>query len=273
MKKKDPITSALIRLEKKEIKLLAKKRERNAPLLSRLLSDKLPQKLQDTLRGAFLRAFDAVFSRGGGVIDKTFSRDQRQTEYKINQSTLQLQPNKRNLRTFSKKAGHIRRGNTAISAAAGFSMGFFGIGLPDIPVFVGILLKNIYETALVNGFDYRTPGEQYFILLLIESALSCGEEASQRETLVNAWIDAHRAIPAGTQTDAVFREQMARTARALSGTALYMKFIQGIPLIGAAGGISDAAAVSQIGTYAALKYERRRLLSQKQDMTTGGTPS
>ena len=43
--------------------------------------------------------------------------------------------------------------------------------------------------------------------------------------------------------------------------------------IGAAGGISDAAAVSQIGTYAALKYERRRLLSQKQDMTTGGTPS
>lgn len=273
MKKKDPIASALVRLEKKEKKLLSKKTEQNPPQLTRWLDGKLPDKLQSTVHRAFQTAFERIFTNGGTVIDKTVAAEKHRRAYEIHRYAAEIEPSKKNLRAFSKRARQIRRGNTAISAAAGMSMGFFGIGLPDIPVFVGILLKNIYETALVNGFDYRTPGEQYFILLLIESALSCGEEAGQRETLVNAWIDAHRAIPAGTQTDAVFREQMARTARALSGTALYMKFIQGIPLIGAAGGISDAAAVSQIGTYAALKYERRRLLTQKQDMTTGGTPS
>lgn len=267
MKKKDPTAAALCRLEKKEQKLLAKKAERNAPLLARLLSDKLPEKLQSTLRGAFTYAFDTVFSRGGVVIDKTFSQEKRQAEYKISLCRAELQPTRRNLRAFSDRAAQLRRGNTVLSGTLGSAMGLLGVGIPDIPVFVGILLKNIYETALANGFDYRSPGEQYFILLLIESALSCGDAARERERLVNAWIDAHRAIPAGTQRPEVFRDQLTRTAQTLADAVLYTKFIQGIPIVGAAGGISDAAAVSQIGAYAALKYERRRLLTTKETRT------
>lgn len=259
MKAKSPTQIALKKLEKKEAHLLEKKMLQDAPLINRLLSDKLPPKLQDTLRTAFLQAFDAVFTHGSGVIAKTFSREKLQAEYDVRRYTAEVQPNKKNLKAFTQKAGQIRRGNTALSGTFGVTLGLLGIGLPDIPLFVGFLLKNIYETAIANGFDYQTPGEQYFILLLIESALSSGEDALADETLVNAWIEAHRAIDAGTQKPEVFRDQMKKTAYALADAVLYMKFIQGIPIVGAAGGISDAVCVSRIGTYAALKYERRRL--------------
>ena len=236
---------------------------RDAPLINRLLADRIPPKLQDTLRQAFLHAFETVFVHGGTVIRKTFSEEKQKAEYDIRRYTAEVQPNKKNIKAFSKKAGQIRAGNTALSGTVGVTLGLLGIGLPDIPLFVGFLLKNIYETAIANGYGYQTPGEQYFILLLIESALSSGEDALDRETLVNAWIDAHRAIPAGTQKPEVFRAQMKQTAYALADAVLYMKFIQGIPIVGAAGGISDAVCVSQIGTYAAYKYERRRLMTPK----------
>ena len=263
MKKKSPAELALRRLEKKECNLLEKKMLRDAPLINRLLADRIPPKLQDTLRQAFLHAFETVFVHGGTVIRKTFSEEKQKAEYDIRRYTAEVQPNKKNIKAFSKKAGQIRAGNTALSGTVGVTLGLLGIGLPDIPLFVGFLLKNIYETAIANGYGYQTPGEQYFILLLIESALSSGEDALDRETLVNAWIDAHRAIPAGTQKPEVFRAQMKQTAYALADAVLYMKFIQGIPIVGAVGGISDAVCVSQIGTYAAYKYERRRLMTPK----------
>lgn len=39
-------------------------------------------------------------------------------------------------------------------------MGFLGMGLPDIPVFLGVLLRSIYEIALSFGFSYDTEEEQ-----------------------------------------------------------------------------------------------------------------
>ena len=38
-------------------------------------------------------------------------------------------------------------------------MGVLGIGLPDIPVFTGMILKNIYETALQYGYSYESREE------------------------------------------------------------------------------------------------------------------
>ena len=54
-------------------------------------------------------------------------------------------------------------------------MGVLGIGLPDIPVFTGMILKNIYETALHYGYSYESREEKYFILLLIQGAISYAE--------------------------------------------------------------------------------------------------
>ena len=256
--------AALAALEKREAKYLDKRIRTAIPPHHRLLDEKLPPKLKDTLRGAFLHAFDAVFS-GGGIIDRTIPRQKHTTTYEIRRYTAELQPTKRSFRAFTDDAKKIRCANTFFSGSVGTAMGLFGIGLPDIPVFVGFVLRTIRETALTNGFDCNTPGEQYFMLLLIEAALACGENARACENTVNAWITAHRAIPAAAQKPSVLADQLQRTAFALSDAVIYDKFIQGIPIVGAAGGISDAVCVSQIGTYAAYKYERRRLMTPKNE--------
>ena len=42
-----------------------------------------------------------------------------------------------------------------------------------------------------------------------------------------------------------------------------MKFLQGIPVVGAVGGIYDAVYMKQVMEYAELKYRRRFYLRQK----------
>ena len=45
----------------------------------------------------------------------------------------------------------------------------------------------------------------------------------------------------------------------MSKELLYMKFLQGIPVVGAVGGAYDVVYLKQITEYANLKYERRFL--------------
>lgn len=52
-----------------------------------------------------------------------------------------------------------------VSGVAGVGMGILGVGLPDIPVFTGMVLKSIYEIALSYGCEYESEGERRFILM------------------------------------------------------------------------------------------------------------
>ena len=58
------------------------------------------------------------------------------------------------------------------------------------------------------------------------------------------------------------REQIKETAGMFSRELLYMKFLQGIPIVGIVGGMYDAVYMKQVTEYAELKY-RRRFLSRE----------
>ena len=59
------------------------------------------------------------------------------------------------------------------------------------------------------------------------------------------------------------KEQIEQTAGALSKELLYMKFLQGIPVVGAVGGAYDAVYMKRITEYAELKYRHRYLAGRK----------
>lgn len=61
-------------------------------------------------------------------------------------------------------------------------------------------------------------------------------------------------------------EQIEKTARVLVEEMLYLKFIQGIPLIGVAGGLSDVFYQKKIADFAELKYHKRFLEKQRAEM-------
>ncbi len=56
--------------------------------------------------------------------------------------------------------------------------------------------------------------------------------------------------------------QIAAAANSVSKEMLYMKFVQGIPIIGIAGGLTNTVYLKKIVDYAELKYRRRFLISK-----------
>ncbi|MDO5406275.1 MAG: EcsC family protein [Eubacteriales bacterium] len=258
--KKTPFQKEWARLNVQEERFLRKHLERKESFLNQKLEEKVPPKLQQTLDAAFAKAFGLIFEKGTGVIEKTYPREKLEQDYKIRQYTAKIKQDSKSLRAFTRKARDTSAKNLLISGASGVGMGVLGIGIPDIPVFTGMLLKTIYELALHYGYTYDTEQERYFILLMIQGAVSCGENYCSLNHAVDRFIETE-TLP----EDYDERKQIAETASVLSKELLYMKFLQGIPVVGAVGGAYDAIYMKQISEYAALKYRRRYLRKQERN--------
>ena len=214
--------------------------------------------VQKTLDTAFAKAFALIFEKGTGVIEKTYQRTKLEQDYQVRQYMADVKQDSKSLRAFSKKARDTGTKNLLLSGVSGIGMGVLGIGLPDIPVFTGMILKNIYETALQYGYSYESREEKYFILLLIRGAVSYGDTLCEIDGKVNEFIR-NGILPEEYQD----KEQIEQTAGALSKELLYMKFLQGIPVVGAVGGAYDAVYMKRITEYAELKYRHRYLAGRK----------
>lgn len=239
---------------KQEQHFLNRRKTKKESSLNRMLAEKVPEKLQHTLDVAFEKAFFLVFEKGTNVIEKTYNKESLKKEYDVNVYADEIQSTRKSLRAFSKNARKSGNTNLLLSGVSGVGMGLLGIGLPDIPVFTGMILKCVYETALHYGFDYESEAERYFILLLIEGAVSYGEHLE----IINEKIEHYSSAP-GLPEGYSATEQIAQTSRALSKELLYMKFLQGIPLVGVVGGAYDAVYMRQISQYAKIKYQKRFL--------------
>ena len=226
--------------------------------LNQLLADKIPEKLQDTLDTAFAKAFEMIFEKGTGMIEKTYNKDELEHQYQVNAYAASIKENKKTLRKFGKQTNATNTTNLLLTSVEGVGMGALGVGLPDIPVFVGVLLKSVYEVALNYGYAYDTPEEKYFILKLIETALSHDTELSYGNAKLNAYIE-QPVLPNNYDMAA----QIRSTSSTMSKELLYMKFLQGIPLVGAVGGAYNTIYLQKVLTYAKLKYQRRFLYDKE----------
>ncbi len=211
----------------------------------------VPEKFEHTLKEGFYRAFRLIFDKGTGVIEKTYDKEKREQDYKIQEFAAELKNSRKSVKAFQKSAAKNQAVNGVLSAAEGIGMGLFGMGIPDIPLFLGLLLKSIYEIALSYGFSYDGEEEQIFILKLIETALLEGESLEAGNAQLNRIIDGAEKLSADKEA------QMRRTADALADEMLYLKFVQGLPVVGILGGVSDLVYQRKISEYALLKYKRR----------------
>ena len=250
--RKDPVQAELEKIKKQEEKYLEKNRERRELPLNRLLQDKIPDKLQGTLEAAFAKAFSLIFEKGTGVIEKTYRKEELEKKTLIRQYAADVRGDRKSLKAFSRRAAGSGAGNTLISGAAGIGMGLLGIGIPDIPLLTGMMLRSIYEAALHYGFSYDTQEEKRFILLLIQGAMTHGETLECVNGELNFFME-HGSFSREEEPEEIIRH----TAGILSDELLYMKFLQGIPIAGVIGGAGDAVYMNRISEYARLKYHRR----------------
>lgn len=259
-KKRSPLEKEYEKVLKEEQKHLLKNQKERESFLNKMLADKIPEKLQNTLDTAFSKAFRLIFTKGAGAIEFTYNKEKLEQDYKLRDFAGEIKKDRKSIKAFHKKAKQQDGLSLVASGISGAGMGLLGIGLPDIPVFTGMMLRDIYATSINYGFSYDNAKERYFILLLIEGAISYGERLCEIDAEINRFIETNE-LPEFYAEDAA----IDRTARALSKALLYMKFLQGIPLVGVVGGFYDAVYMKYVASYSTLKYKRRYLYNKKKD--------
>jgi hypothetical protein len=243
-------------LTKKENKFLEKQYEANSSALADKLDEYMPEKIRSAVNSAFLKAFELIFEKGTGIIEKTYSKEKHETAYMTDEYAEKITQNKLKKDAPARRSGNTRVKNLLISGTEGIGMGILGIGIPDIPVFTAVILKSIYETALNYGYSYDTEEEQIFILKIIETSMSHGEALYENDKALNRFI--HTGRPFDTDK----KEQILKTSDSIVSEMVYMKFIQTVPVAGVIGGAFDVIFLNRILKYADLKYRRRRLFSK-----------
>ena len=226
-----------------ETDFLIRRKKQKQSYIDSKIEKYVPEGLAGTLEAAFTKAFEIVFRDGTGIIKKTYGRGSSDND---------------DIVMLRNRARAILAKDTVVTAAEGTGLGLAGIGLPDIPVFTAVLLRNIYQLAECYGFDYESKTEQVFILKLIETGLSYGESAEKLNDELNALME---QIDNEDYTYyGLISQQIKAASEAVSKEVLYMKFIQTIPVVGAAGGISNLTCLNKVGRFAELKYRKRFIM-------------
>ena len=246
-----PRQSGMSALEK-EWKAIEKREQRLAKLALQgkdsawkgKLEEKVPPKVSRALEAAFCKAFALVFEKGTGIIEKSYDSA--------------------DLRSLRRVQGEARTGesrNLLLTTVEGIGLGALGIGLPDIVLFVGMLLKGIYETALRYGFSYDTPEERLWILKAMEASLTKGSGWLERNQAVDQ-IMAGSVVP----DQEALKRQRDRTAQTFAMDMLLLKFVQGLPLVGVLGGVGNPVYYRRVLRYVALKYRKRYLFQKREEL-------
>ena len=243
------------RMQRREYAFLQKGRFQKPSRLTGFLESKVPASMQDKLNKGFAKAFELIFNKGTGIIEKTYDKESILERFEDYKETAGIKNDYSSLKRFSKNASSSGNANLLFSGSAGIGMGIAGIGIPDIVIFTGSMLKGIYQVALNFGYDYDSPEEKFFILKIIETSLLHGKKLDEGNNFLNELIEKGLQIPEHYQQE----EQIAISSEVISSELLYTKFLQTIPIVGAVGGAYDAIYMKKILKYAEIKYHRRFL--------------
>ena len=164
----------LQKLEKKEAKLLepqepsflSRKAQELVSPLKEKVEEKIPQKAVDKsvemLQAAFEKSFDLVLEKGSDLIGKTCSEQKLLEQY---EAFANKPLSNWELSKLGAKAAARASANMVFSTVQGGLMGVFGIGLPDVPIFLAAVFKTLFEISLRFGYPYNTRQEQLYQML------------------------------------------------------------------------------------------------------------
>ena len=229
---------------KKETQLKQSAMKTTAPRWKTDLEKKVPEKVYRSLETAFSKAFSVVFTQGVGVIEKTYNRQNLEETHSVQDYAVQVKGGRKELKQVKRNAGRSGLTNTALTTVEGIGLGALGIGLPDIVVFVGMLLKGVYETALSYG---------------LETALTKGPDFAVKNARVDGMIE---EMPQTGEDE--LQAQIQKTGSAFAVDMLLLKFVQGFPLVGILGGAANPVYYNKVMRYVQLKYQKRYLLAVAQ---------
>ena len=223
------------------------------------MESRIPEKVYTGLESAFCKGFGLVFNQGRAIIEKGYNKEDMQADHAIRDFAVQLKGGRKELKQMHRSAKQSDLVNMAVTTVEGIGLGALGVGMPDVVLFLGNLLKGVYETALNYGFEYESRQEQMLILKMMQTALSNGESWVQG----NAEVEELLGLETVDITDDTFKQQVKDTASTFAMDMLLLKFIQGLPVVGIIGGAANPVYYSKVMKYVQLRYRKRYLLSKR----------
>lgn len=227
--------------------------EKNLNSLMNKVENKIPEDLKDKLELAFYKGFGIVFEKGMGVIDKTYDKKNMKMDFRAYRAIIDKDCEA--LIHLRKRIDKSLKKDLALTAVEGTGLGILGIGLPDIPLFIGVILRSIYKIASTYGFDYSSDNEKCYILKLITGAMTRGEGRER----INKQIRRMEYLIDNNIYESDLDREMKRTASVMANELVTYKFVQGMPVVGVVGGYTNVKVLNRIVTYSHFKYERRCL--------------
>lgn len=226
-----------------------------------LLKSKIPPKILITLEKSFSQAFGIVFDKGIAIIEKGYNKESISQDFNIQDYAVDLKCGRKELKKIKKAAKKSDFKNMSITTVEGIGLGALGVGLPDIVLFIGMVLKGIYEVALHYGYEYDSDSEKYLILKLMCASLSKGTEWEIENNEVDKILNSPPAVNAE-----MMKKQIDDTSKLFAMDMLVLKFVQGIPIVGAIGGVFNPVYYNKIMNYVRLKYFKRYLNDKLSEM-------
>ena len=215
--------------------------------------EKIPENLEENLNKAFTKAFEIIFNKGTSIIEKSFDKEEIDLEYEISKFMLDYKENNTNIKKIDKYSKKTNLVNNLFTTSVGTGMGILGFGLPEIPLFVATILRGIYQISLSYGFDYKNKEEKIYILRLIKIALA---KTSDEKKKYNEELKNKKSYNVNLENE------IKATAKIMADALLIDKFIQGIPIIGAVGGIINHSIYKKISNFCMIKYKKRYLINK-----------
>lgn len=263
-------TSKLINSINKELKMVAKSEEKTrkkalssvSPYKEKI-KEKIPDKINNTLQISFSKAFGIVFEHGIGIIEKGYDKNNIAVDFDIQNYAVNKKGSRKEIKKLKWSAQKSDLLNMSITTVEGVGLGALGIGLPDIVIFIGMILKGVYEVSLRYGYDYESSQEKYLILKMMKTALSKGEEWNIFNDEVDTMLSSDFAV-----SQEVLQAEIEETAQTFATDMLVLKFIQGLPVIGMIGGMFNPVYYTKIMNYVRLKYHKRYLSDKLKEHQT-----
>lgn len=258
------IDRALSKVARQEIKLITPSKEniieqKMAPIKEKI-AEKIPDKAIELTEAAFVKGFTIVFEKGNSVIAKSFDEQKHKAMFYGYEAILKAGDGEAALKGIDKSAKKTIRSNKLLTIAEGGVLGSLGIGLPDIPIYIGVLLKSVYEIALSYGFDYRSNGERTYILNIISMAAVSDE---RREVFAKRVDNIGAALDSEQAGDFYLEPVIESTAKLLTERMVTAKFVQGLPIVGVIGAATNFQFLDELNKVAHLKYKKRFLARNK----------
>ena len=222
-----------------------------------LLRQKIPEKVREKLEKAFCKAFEAVFEYGDDIIEKSYARDREKRRFMARDLNFIMDGDSKSLRGIENSGSLSDWANTVLTTVEGVGLGALGVGIPDIILFVAMLLRGVREAAAQYGRHPDSDSEKILTLCLLETVMLSGAEWERADSRVEQMLSGAEIIPVNPQAAEV---QLRRTAAAFATDLLVLKFIQGLPVVGLVGGFSNPVYYRRVMSYVRLKYERRYIL-------------